>query len=151
MKKTLFFIIIILGLFACKPSLHYEKNIKFENNNWRKFDNLEFKIPVEAGKIYSFDANIITDTNYTRRKLEIGFYLYLPGDEERLEDQTIRIRDLEYHALGTKTEKGYQIKKSLKNNLLINESGILRLQIVQHSQYLDNFGINSIKLSVIEK
>jgi gliding motility-associated lipoprotein GldH len=151
MKRTLFFIIIILGLFGCKPSAHFEKNIEFENNNWRKFDNLEFNIPVEAGKIYSFEANIITDTNYTRRKLELGFYLYLPGDEERLEDQTIRIRDLEYRALGTKTEKGYQIKKSLKNNLLINESGILRLQIVHHSQYLDNFGINSIKLSVIEK
>ena len=150
MKKTLIYIIIILSLSACKSSIHYEKSLEFKNNDWGKFDDLKFQIPVEAGKSYSFTATIITDTNYIRRKLEIGFYLYLPGDEERLEDQTIRIRDLEYHALGIKTEKGDQLTKNLKKNLMINESGILRLQIVHHSQYINNPGIISFHLSVIE-
>ncbi len=141
----------MISLAACKPSIHYEKKINFPNSDWTKFNSLEYQIPVEAGKFYSFEGIIITDTTFSQRKIEIGFYLYLPGGEERLEDQFIRILDLEYKPLGTKTKEGYQVKIPFKKHLRINETGILKLQIVYHSQYLNNLGIISFDLSVSEK
>ena len=151
MYKLLSFFIILVVLTSCKPSTHFEKTIDFERDNWVKFRNLEYRIPVEAGKIYSFNGAITIDSNYTPRKLELGFYLYLPNDEQRLEDKTIRIRDLEYHPLGDKVSDGYILQESFKKKLKINESGILELQIVLHSSQLNNFGIKRIKLSVIEE
>ena len=151
MYKLLSFFIILVVLTSCKPSTHFEKTIDFERDNWVKFKNLEYSIPVEAGKTYSFNGAITTDSNYTHRKLELGFYLYLPSDEQRLEDKTIRIRDLEYQPLGDKVSDGYILQESFKKKLKINESGILKLQIVLHSSQLNNFGIKRIKLSVIEE
>ncbi len=150
-KYFFFFIIIIISFSACKPSVHYKKIIKFENSDWMKFNNLEYQIPVEAGKVYSFEGIFTLDSLYTQRKLELGFYLELPGGEERLEDHSIRILDFEYQPLGIKTKEGYQIKKTFKKQLRINETGMLMLQIVHHSQYLNNMGIISFELSVSEK
>ena len=151
MYKLLSYFIIIIIFTACKPSTHFEQTIEFERDNWVKFKDLEFEIPVEAGKTYSFIGSFTTDSIYTRRKLELGFYLYLPGDEQRLEDKTIRVRDLEYQALGDKVSDGYLLQETLKKKLMINEAGLLKLQIVLHSSQLNNYGIKRLKLKVIEE
>lgn len=141
---------IFIGLISCNPSAHFQKDTQFEQANWVKFNTLKYDIPVEAGKSYSFNGIITTDTVYTKRKMHIGFYLYLPSGEERLEDKTIRILSNEYIPLGEKKDGSYEIKTSFKQNILIKETGNLKLQIVHHSQYLDNFGIKNFKLIVNE-
>ena len=151
MNKYISFLVILLALVACQPSNHFEETIAFDNGNWRKFNELNFEIPVEAGKTYSFNGSITIDSNYTQRKLELGFYLYLPGDAQRLEDKTIRIRDFEYQPLGIKTDEGYVLKQNFRQNLKIDESGTLKLNIVLHSTHLNNFGIKQLKLNIIEE
>jgi len=151
MNKYFLFFIIVIGISACKKSAYYEKNVIFENTDWNKFETLEYQIPVEAGKTYSFEGIIITDTNYTRRKVEVGFYLYLPSGEERLSDHVIRVRDYELQQLGSKTQKGFEVRQFFKEGLDISESGMLKLNIVHHSQYLNNYGIKSFGLVVSEK
>lgn len=150
MNKYFLYLIILIAFISCKPSTHFEEKIRFVNNNWNKFNELNFDIPVEAGKSYNFKGNIITDSSYLNRKMEIGFYLFLPNGENRLEDQIIRILDYEYQPLGEKTEEGIQLAVNFKDHLIINESGILKVQIVFHSEKLDNFGIIGIDLFVFE-
>ena len=151
MYKSLFYFIILIVLVSCNPSTHFEKTVEFEGGDWMKFKNLDYEIPVEAGETYSFNVAVTTDSNYIYRKLELGFYLHLPGDEQRLEDKTIRVRDLEYQPLGVKISDGYLLEQSFKKNLKINETGVVKLQMVLHSSRLNNSGIKRIKLSVIEE
>ena len=151
MNKYFLFFIIIIGLSACKHQAYYEENVIFENADWNKFKTLEYQIPVEAGKTYSIEGIIITDSNYIRRKVEIGFYLYLPSGEERLSDHVIRVLDYEFQHLGIKTQEGFEVRQFFKEGLSISESGMLKLNIVHHSQYLNNYGIKSFDLVVSEK
>jgi len=147
---AIFSILIIFLMGSCQPSPHFEKHIRFKNANWNKFTELNYEIPVEIGKSYTFAGKILTDSNYTRRKLGIGFYLYLPSGEKRLDDQEIRIRDFEYKALGEKDQKMYILPVIFRKNLSIDESGNLKLIITQNSQFVDNFGIIGLDLTVTE-
>ena len=149
-NRYISFLVVLISLVSCQPSTHFEETVEFDHNNWVKFNDLNFNIPVEAGKTYSFNGSITVDSTYTRRKLEMGFYLYLPDDAQRLEDKTIRIRDFEYQPLGHKTDKGYVLKQNFKQKLRINESGILKLKMVLHSSHLNNYGIKKLKIIVIE-
>lgn len=148
MKRILLLLPLLILLSACQPSHHFDKKHRFENNNWVKFNNLKYEIPVEQGKSYSFTGNIITDSTYQYRKMDIGFYLYLPGGEERLSDETIRILDYDYLPLGKKAGDEIILPVVFRNHLQISETGILKLQISLHSQYLDNFGIIGLDLFV---
>lgn len=138
-------------LMSCQPSYHFEKKHRFENKNWVKFNDLKYEVPVEAGKRYSFSGNILFDSTYHQRKIEIGFYLYLPDDEERLSDYSFRVLDYDYLPIGEKTENGYSLALEFKKQLLLSESGLLTVQISHHSQYLDNFGIIGLDLFVEEE
>lgn len=155
MKKISFYIAIfsltIAFSFSSCNSNHFQKNIRFDNQNWKKFNELKYEIPVEAGKTYDFTGTFITDTTFNRRKLEIGFYLYLPSGEERLSDLEFRILDFEYKALGEKTNEGIKNHLVFKENLPIAKSGKLKLNIVLNSQYYDNYGIVGLDLFVKEK
>jgi len=141
---------IVFSFSSCNSD-HFQKSIRFENNNWNKFNELEYEIPVEAGKTYDFSGNIITDSTFTKRKIELGFYIFLPSGEERLSDLEFRILDFEYKALGEKTEEGIQNQVMFKEKLQSAESGKLKLKIVLHSQYLENTGIIGLDLFVKEK
>ncbi len=151
MNRYFSFLVVLIALVSCQPSNHFEDTIEFDNNNWMKFSDLDFEIPVEAGKTYSFNGSITVDSTYTRRKMEIGFYLYLPDDAQRLEDKTIRVRDFEYQPLGRKTNEGYVLDQKFKQKLRIDESGILKLRIVLHSEHLNNYGIKQLHLIVVEE
>lgn len=151
MKKIIIILPFLFMMMACQPSYHFEKKHRFNNKNWFKFNDLKYEIQVEAGKTYSFSGNIITDSTYQHRKMEIGFYLFLPSGEERLSDQTIRILDYDHLPLGEISENGIILPVEFKKHLLASENGVLRLEISQHSQYLDNFGIIGLDLFVIEE
>lgn len=148
MNRILLLLPLLVLLLSCQPSHHFDKKHRFENNNWLKFNDLKYEIPVEQGKSYSFSGNIITDSSYQHRKMDIGFYLYLPGGEERLSDETIRILDYDYLPLGEKTGDEIILPVVFRKHLQVSESGILKLQISLHSQYLDNFGIIGLDLFV---
>jgi len=72
MRKACFLFSLIAILLSSCTNLHFEEKIRFENNNWIKFNDLNIKIPVEAGKSYSFSGNIITDSTYTNNHQNSG-------------------------------------------------------------------------------
>jgi len=148
MRKIILALTLLWMITACQNSNHFDKKHRFENNNWFKFNDLKYDIPVNAGETYSFTGNIITDSSYQNRKIEIGFYLILPSGEERLSDQSIRILDYNYLPVGENTEAGISVPVDFKKHLSVSENGILKLQISLHSQNLDNFGIIGIDLFV---
>jgi len=151
MHRFYILIIFIIIVFSSCSSTHFQDEVRFDNNNWTKFNELEFNIPVEADKTYSFSGHIITESTFNRRKIELGFYMVLPSGAERLSDLNFRILNFEYQPLGEKTEIGFQKEVLFKKDLLVNDDGILNLKIVLHSQYYDNFGIVGLDLFVNEK
>ena len=147
MRNTIFIFLISIITYSCTNSSVFEIQHRFKDNNWFKFDEFNYELEVEAGQNYRFDGIIITDSSYKNRKMELGFYLYLPEGGKRLEDKTIRILDFEYHALGKKTTNGFELPVTFKENLKINSNGLLKIKIILHSQYTDNFGIVGFDLS----
>ncbi len=146
MKNT-FLILLISTLFlSCSNSIVLEKKHHFENNNWFRFDEIIYELEVEAGQKYTFEGFITTDSTYNNRKIDLGFYIYLPDGGTRLGDKSFRILDYEYQHLGEKTNKNYQLPVVFKEELSINQSGKLKIKIVNHSQYVDNNGIISLEL-----
>lgn len=151
MKNIFFILLVSLLAFSCSNSTVFEHQHHFENKNWVRFDDINYELEVETGQKYNFRGTITVDSSYKSRKMELGFYLYLPDGGKRLEDKTIRILDYEYQHLGTKTEHGYEIPVELKKELSINEGGKLKIKITNHSQHLDNFGIISLDLIAKKK
>lgn len=151
MKNIFSIILLSLLAFSCSNSTVFEHNHDFSNNNWVRFDEINYEVDVEAGQKYIFEGNITIDSSYNSRKMELGFYLYLPNGGKRLEDKTIRVLDYEYQHLGTKTKQGYELPVVFKNELSINEGGKLKIKITNHSQHLDNFGIISLDLLIKKK
>ena len=147
MRNTIFIILLSIIAYSCTNSSVFETQQRFKDNNWFKFDEFNYEIEVEAGQNYSFDGIIITDSSYKSRKMEIGFYLYLPEGGKRLEDKSIRILDFEYQTLGKKTINGFELPVIFKENLKINSNGLLKVKIILHSQHTDNFGIVGFDLS----
>jgi len=150
MNKYFVILLIVLGFSACTPENHYERAIRFKNSNWIKFNELKYDIPLEAGKSYSYDAILIVDSTYHQRKIKLGFYLEFPSGETRLLDKTVRLLDNEFQSLGEKTDVGYQYEIAFRKHLKTNETGILKAEVVLHSQYYDNYGIIGFDLFVKE-
>lgn len=148
MKNSILIILLSILAFSCSNSTIFERKHRFENNNWFRFNELIYEVDVEAGEKYAFDGIIITDSTFKSRKMELGFYLYLPDGGKRLEDQSIRILDYEYQQLGKKTEMGFELPVSFREELIINETGKLKIKITNHSQYVDNYGIIGIDLII---
>ena len=148
MKNTIFIFLISIITFSCTNSSVFETQERFEDHNWFKFNEFNYELEVEAGQNYSFDGVIITDSSYQDRKMELGFYLYLPDGGKRLDDKTIRILDFEYQALGKKTDNGFELPITFKEDLKINNNGLLKIKIILHSQHTDNLGIVGYNLSV---
>lgn len=151
MQKVGLLFVLIISFISCSRSTHFEQDTRFSNNNWIKFNDLVYTFPVEAGKEYTFFGELLTDSTFQQRKIEIGFYLYLPDGSERLEDKTIRVLDFDLNPLGEKKNNEFLLPIDLKNSLQIKESGSLKVVITNHSQYLDNFGFAGFRLKVIEK
>lgn len=151
MKQIQLFILISIFSISCTNQVVFEENHRFKDNNWFRFDDLIYEINVEAGKVYSFSGNIITDATYKSRKMDLGFYLYLPSGVHRLDDKSIRILDYEFHHLGEKTKDTYILPVIFKDELKISESGLLKIKISNHSQYVDNLGIIGLDLIIKEK
>lgn len=151
MKNITLIILFSFLAFSCSNSTVFENNYRFENHNWFRFDEIIYEIEVEAGQKYSFEGAITTDSSFKARKMNLGFYLYLPEGGKRLDDKSIRILDYEYQHLGTKTKYGYELPVVFKDELSIYESGKLKIKIINHSQHVDNFGIISLELLIKEK
>lgn len=151
MKNTVLILLVSFLAFSCSNSTVYEHNHRFENSNWDRFDELLYEVEVEAGQKYLLEGTITTDSSFKNRKMDLGFYLYLPEGGKRLDDKSIRILDYEYQNLGTKTKYGFELPVVFKDELSINESGKLKIKIINHSQYVDNFGIVSLNLLIKKK
>ena len=151
MKNTILIIIVSVLAFSCTNATVFERNHRFENNNWFKFEDLLYEVNVEAGENYCLEGFIITDSTFKSRKMNLGFYLYLPEGGSRLDDKSIRILDYEYQHLGNKTKFGYELPVIFKDELSINESGKLKIKITNQSQYVDNYGIIGLDLLIRKK
>ncbi len=151
MFRQIFIILLIFNLLSCTSNYHFEQSDRFKDHNWVKFNDLEYSFQVEAGKEYTILGELHTDSTFRQRKIEVGFYLYLPDGSERLEDKSIKVLDYDLNPLGKNMNGEFILPINVKSNLLIKESGTLKLVISNHSQYLDNYGFAGLKIMAIEK
>lgn len=148
--KYFSFLLLVIFLASCQSGNTFHQKVEFPKNNWIKFNNQNYEIPVEADKTYTFKAILITDSSFKERKLEIGLYLEMPNEENRSTNYTLRILDNEFKPLGVKTNQGHKLTQILRQKIHITESGIMKAEIVLHSPKYDNYGIVSFEILLIE-
>ncbi len=148
--RYFYFLLLVIVITSCQSGVSFQQKTEFPKNNWIKFNNQNFKIPVEADKTYTFKAILITDSSFKERKLEIGLYLEMPNEENRSTNYTLRVLDNEFKPMGIKTDQGNELTQTLRQKFLITESGIINAEVVLHSPKYDNYGIVSFELLLIE-
>ena len=148
-KYLLLLLIVAFG--SCKPEIHFRQTEYFAEHNWVKFKKLNYKIPVESEKSYSFNAIVVTDSTFEQRKIKIGFNLNLPNGEFRGTNHSLRILNNKFEPLGEKIKNGFLLKENLRRNFSTTKSGTIDAEIIFHSSKYDNNGIVSFTLEVIEE
>jgi len=153
MKKVLF--ILMIGLFAvtsCKNSgdKKFQKKVFFENQNWKRFDNQEFVIPVTPKDTLDFDLKFI----YSEKKLNYKVYpinvtFYTPNEEIRSRDIVMRLYN--YKTKQWKGEKdgdtiSYNVM--LYNGMTFRNAGNLKVVIENKNPRTENPGVVGIELVV---
>ncbi len=149
MRYLSIFLISVFVFTACTSKPIFEKYHKQENNNWLRFSNQEFDIPIQrAGEevaIY-FKMRVTNETPFD--DFPIYAVLNLPSGEKRyMEKKVILKKDLKF--AGEAMDNGmYEITSLLWSNLVVTEKGTCHLKIESVSQKYDNPGISEVGIVV---
>ena len=131
MKKSivLFFLIAVAPFSSSKKNQDYVMYHKFENHIWKRFNILQFEIPVKAQKEsydISFFAHITRDYEYDF--LDFNMIMTTPSGEERIKEYHIDIKTRNGTFLERFTNDSSEFSVPLKKGLTLT-SGKLTVQI----------------------
>ena len=133
MKARLHFIIPILlltTLFACRNDITLSVSKSFDGAVWERFDYLKFDFQIEKpGREYAVIATVRYTQEFKDEKLPVNVVMLLPSGEERIKEYVLELRDKTGKPLGTKTDGYFELRKSLRDGLTINETGKMQIEI----------------------
>ena len=141
-KHNIVLIFLIFSMFtACKKDHDYVIYHKFENQVWKRFNILQFEIPVETLKErydISFFAHITQSYEYDY--LNFNMIMTTPSGEERIKEYHIDVKKNNGTFLNSFTNDSCEFSVSLKKGLDISK-GVLTLQIENLIPRLETNGI----------
>jgi gliding motility-associated lipoprotein GldH len=133
MKSRSFIIITILlltTLFACRNDITLSASKSFDGAVWERFDYLNFDFQVKKpGREYAVIATVRYTEEFKDEKLPMNVVMVLPSGEERIKEYVLELRDKTGKPLGTPTDEYFELTKSLRDGLTINEAGKMQVEI----------------------
>jgi gliding motility-associated lipoprotein GldH len=143
MKERIVVLLILLASMfsACKNDHDYVIYHKFNNQVWKRFNYLQFELPIETSKDnydVSFFAHITKEYEYNN--LDFNMIMTTPSGEERIKEYHIDIKKKEGTFLGSFVNDSCEYTIPLKKGLNLSK-GVLTLQLENLIPRLETTGI----------
>ena len=133
--------IIATTLFSCNKNNDYTIYHKFQDQTWKRFNILQFEIPVEVTKkTYDvvFFARISKD--YAHDYLDFNMVMTTPSGEERIKEYRINIKNKTGSFLQSFTGDSCEYTINLKRGITLTK-GTMILQIENLIPRLETNGL----------
>jgi len=151
--KRLFVFVVLLSMFSCtgNSSKNFEKLITLENNNWQRFNKLEFEVPVKKNDSLDFYLIFRYNDDFNEKRLPVNITFYTPGGETRS-------RNFAFWLINKKTKKrkgtmenGHTIiVLPIRKEMPFIANGICKVVIEKKIPTVDNFGIEAVGVKAIK-
>ena len=130
-KLTLIFFVILVILFSsCKKKESIDYYHRFENQSWYRYNLLSFELPVsEPGKSWDIFFFIRHTKAYEFNTLELNKTMNTPSGEERIKEYHLDIKRKDGGFIGICTPDSCEVIVTLKNGIIIQNKGTLKIEI----------------------
>ncbi|MFH1295931.1 MAG: hypothetical protein ABIJ04_01490 [Bacteroidota bacterium] len=151
MKKIhlLIYLIILFMWTGCQPDQPNEVYYPFPNQVWQRFNILSFEIPVEQAetpyKIVFFARH---NHDFPYKSLDFNMIMNTPSGEERIREFQMKIMDAEGKFLGSCDEGFCDVTIVLKNELYINKTGVLLIELENLIPRIETPGLLGVGIRV---
>jgi len=131
MKKYFAFaVFLIFTLSGCQEDNSVSQIRNFTDSTWQRFDYLNFDFQIEEiDDSYDIMVLLRTTEDFPSQALIINLVMYLPSGEERIREYKLEVKDKEGEMLGEKKAGYYERFISIRKQMKINETGVLKFEI----------------------
>ena len=153
--KKLWVIVVLLSIISCsgnKKSDTFEKIVPLQNNNWQRFTNVDFEVPVTKGELLDFYFLLkYNSKKFNERYLPVNVTFHTPGGETRSRDFYFWLKDHRTKKrLGT-TENGVtSITIPIRKEMPFIANGICKVSFEKKIPRVDTYGIISVGLRAVK-
>lgn len=118
------------------------KYYRFSNTSWNRFNKLKFEFPLEQ-KTGSYDIyfDIHVTKSFSHEVLPLNMVLNTPSGEERIREYELKVQNKDGSFLGECKSDSCCVKAALKKGMLVNKTGVLKIEIENLTPRLETDGI----------
>lgn len=147
MKKILIYV-VLLTMVSCGKKTVFESERIFQNNNWNRFEKVNFEFPVEKENGYYHIKLVVKhDGKFEENTFPVYLTLNTSSGEERMKEVSFMLKEKEM-LQGEKQADHYAITKDIWKTILISDKGKCSVSIENIYPKYDSYGIHSIGLLV---
>jgi gliding motility-associated lipoprotein GldH len=140
----LLIIFSLLG-FSCNKPLIHEDGKTFINQNWNRFDILEYKVPLEKqSKPVNIMVVFVHTDEYPNDYIDLNVTLYMPDGGMRTRDYMFSLKDENGGWSGEVKNGLYRAELPVMQSLIINEGAEYRIRIENKLTKFNTPGIEKV-------
>lgn len=150
-KLSSFLILIIILMVGCSKPVVIRQEHKFVNENWQKFDTLNFSvegltdgIPRDLNMVIRFNAN------FTSRELPVNILILSPDGSESYIEKKIWVRNTDDTPRGERFgETNWDYTFCFRESFEFTSEGKYKILIDNNTRKFDNVGIEQIAFEAV--
>jgi gliding motility-associated lipoprotein GldH len=152
--KNFWVIVVLFSVISCSggdKSDSFEKIIPLENQNWQRFNNLDFEVPVKRGDMLDFYLLLKYNNKFNNKRLPVNITFYTPGGEIRSRNFSFWIKDKRTGApLGTTENNVTSLTLNIRKEMPFITDGICKVSFEKKIPRIDTYGIISVGLKAVK-
>ena len=150
MKHLILPLAFLFLLTGCENKTVFKKYNKLENMTWRRFNNLDFEVPVEKGKSYDFYFSLRHHTDYPYNFIDANVTFYTPNGERRSREHHYILINTDFEWKADGMGELWDIDLPIRKNMTFKKSGICKVNFENKMPKMITPGIIEVGLVVKE-
>ncbi len=147
-RPVLFYLALIILFSSCREAAVYRDYVKLENLNWKRFDILEFDVPVKNGDQLDFYLFLRHHTDFPYDKLFVNITFYSPDGEMRSRDYDFNLKADNGKWLADGMGELWDIELPIRKGMPFYQNGKCKVRIENKYPKYDTPGIVEVGLIV---
>lgn len=146
----LYFTLLVFG-FSCQKPFEQEKISQFQNQNWNRFDILEYHVEMEQ-RDHPVDFYVVFEhtADYPNNYIDINFTLYLPEGGMRTRDYMFDLKDTSGEWSGRLKDGVFRSELPVIQGMSVVESGAYKIRIENKLTKLNTPGVTAVGYQILK-